>query len=148
MASVIKTETIGNLIINQMTKEIYNSLKESGQINPYEMYLLTDGEEVDYGTILEELDKKAEKTIYTATLGTNWIGSAAPYTQTITVAGILETDNPHIIPVYSSNNETALSETQAWSMVSQGITKSGTITFTCFEEKPSVQLNLQIEVVR
>ena len=131
-----------------MTKEIYNSLKESGQINPYEMYLLTDGEEVDYGTILEELDKKAEKTIYTATLGTNWIGSAAPYTQTITVAGILATDNPHIIPVYSSNNETALSETQAWSMVSQGETGNGIITFTCFKEKPSVQLNLQIEVVR
>ncbi len=36
---------------------------------------------------------KASKTVYTASTGTSWSGSAAPYTQTITVSGILASDN-------------------------------------------------------
>ena len=32
--------------------------------------------------------------MYQATIGTSWTGSAAPYTQTITVTGIKSTDAP------------------------------------------------------
>lgn len=83
-----------------------------------------------------------------ATIPTNWSGSSAPYTQSISVNGILSTDTPHITPVYSSTLETALLEKEAWAMISKAETSDGTITFTCFEEKPTTAISIQIEVIR
>ena len=84
----------------------------------------------------------------TATLSTTWSGSSAPYTQSISVSGILSTDKPHIAPVYSSALETALSEKEAWAMISKAESSDGTIIFTCFEEKPTTAISIQIEVIR
>lgn len=84
----------------------------------------------------------------TATISASWSGSAAPYTQSVTVAGILATDFPHITPVYSSTLATALAQKEAWSMVSKAVSNSGKITFTCFEEKPATAIPIQIEVTR
>ena len=48
---------------------------------------------------------------YEVVLGANgWIGEAAPFTQTIAVEDITETDRPHYGPVYSEDAETALLE--------------------------------------
>lgn len=77
-----------------------------------------------------------------------WAGDAAPYTQSVTVSGILATDFPHITPVYSSTLATALAQKEAWSMVNQGVPGAGEITFTCFEDKPTVEIPIQIEVMR
>ena len=77
-----------------------------------------------------------------------WAGDAAPYTQTVTVSGILETDTPHVAPVYSSTLDTALAEKDAWSMVCDADAATGVLTFICFEDKPGVDINIQIEVVR
>ena len=90
----------------------------------------------------------ASRVYLTAKLGTTWIGDSAPYTQSLTVAGILESDKPHISPIYSEALETALEEKEAWSMVSKAETSDGAITFTCFEDKPSVEIAIQIEVIR
>lgn len=90
----------------------------------------------------------ASRASYTTTITTDWTGSSAPYTQTVSVPGILATDCPHITPVYSSTLETALLETEAWSMVSKAETSANTITFTCFEEKPTAAIPIQIEVIR
>ena len=84
----------------------------------------------------------------TATISASWSGSAAPYTQSVTVSGILATDFPHITPVYSSTLATALAQKEAWSMVSKAVSNSGKITFTCFEEKPATAIPIQIEVIR
>lgn len=84
----------------------------------------------------------------TAKLSTTWSGSSAPYTQSISVTGILSTDAPHITPVYSSTLETALMEKDAWAMISKAETSDGTITFTCFEDKPTTAISIQIEVNR
>ena len=90
----------------------------------------------------------ASRVSYTATIAINWTGSSAPYTQTVSVSGILATDCPHITPVYSSTLGTALLEKEAWSMVSKAETSDGSITFTCFEDKPSAEISIQIEVIR
>lgn len=89
-----------------------------------------------------------KRAAYTATLTTTWIGSAAPYTQTVAVSGILATDMPHIMPAYSSNNATAIAQKEAWSKVSKAEAAAGSITFTCFEEKPTAAIPIQIEVIR
>lgn len=90
----------------------------------------------------------AKRFTATAAIGTAWIGSAAPYTQSVTVSGILATDNPHITPVYASSFSTALAQKEAWSKVSEAVTESGKISFACFEEKPTTAIPIQIEVMR
>lgn len=88
-----------------------------------------------------------KRAAYTATLSTTWTGSG-PYTQTVSVSGILATDMPHIMPAYSSNNATAIAQKEAWSKVSKAEAAAGSITFTCFEEKPTAAIPIQIEVMR
>lgn len=93
-----------------------------------------------------ELDAVARRHM-TATIGTAWSGSG-PYTQTVTISGILATDTPHISPVYSSTNATAIAQKEAWAMVNKAVANDGSIAFTCFEEKPSVEIPVQVEVFR
>ena len=89
-----------------------------------------------------------KRAAYTATLTTTWIGSAAPYTQTVAVPGVLASDVPHVTPVYSTTLATALLQKEAWSKVSKAEAAAGSITFTCFEEKPTAAIPIQIEVIR
>lgn len=99
----------------------------------------------DVSTINSELSTKANRYIYNTTLSTTWVGSALPYTQTVSISGILATDTPHIAPIYSSDIE---NEVQAWSLVTKATTSDGSIAFYCYGDKPSISLNLQIEVIR
>lgn len=94
------------------------------------------------------VDTKATVRSYTASLSTTWTGTSAPYTQSVSLRGILSTDKPHITPVYSTTNATAILEKKAWNCISKAVTSVGKITFTCFEEKPTQALSLQIEVIR
>lgn len=94
------------------------------------------------------VDTKATVHSYTASLSTTWTGTSAPYTQSISISGILSTDKPHITPVYSTTNATAILEKKAWNCISKAETSAGKITFTCFEEKPTQALSLQMEVIR
>ena len=76
-----------------------------------------------------------------------WSGSA-PYTQVIPVGRILASDTPHYGVIYSSDTETALAEKEAFAVVDDLDTASGSVTFTCFEEKPDIDLTVQLEVNR
>lgn len=77
-----------------------------------------------------------------------WIGDSAPYKQTVDIEGILGTDRPHYGPVYSESTETAFAEREAFAMVDDLDTADGSVTFTCFEDKPEVNLTIQMEVHR
>lgn len=99
-------------------------------------------------TVAEQLKNVSSKANYEITLGTEWSGSVAPYTQSVAVEGILATDNPHIAQIYSETLATAKAEQAAWNCVSKAETAANTITFTCFEDKPTVALSLQVEVIR
>ena len=85
--------------------------------------------------------------ILTATLNTTWSGSAAPYTKTITVSGILATDTPIIDIVMSGTYATDEARQEAWGYVYRAVTANGSITFYA-TEKPTVSLPIQIRVVR
>ena len=88
-----------------------------------------------------------KRKTFTATLSTSWSGSG-PYTQTVSIAGILATDMPHVVPVYSTTNATAIAQKEAWARVSRGDAVAGGIQFTCFEDKPGTAIPIQIEVMR
>lgn len=91
----------------------------------------------------------SRRKVFNTTLAANgWVGDAAPYTQTIAMDGILESDTPHYGPVYSDNAETALLEKENWALVDDMETADGSVTFTAFEEKPVVDIAVQMEVFR
>ena len=89
----------------------------------------------------------SKRKTWTASITTTWSGSG-PYTQSVTVSGILASDMPHITPVYSSDNNTALAQKEAWASVSKAVTAANSITFSCFEDKPAAAIPIQIEVIR
>lgn len=87
--------------------------------------------------------------VFTTTLTANdWEGDAAPYTQIIGIEGILSTDRPHVCLIPSDDAEVALIQEEHWGFVSRGVAYDGYIVFTCYEDKPEINLTLQIEVNR
>lgn len=94
--------------------------------------------------VTEELDAKATKASYTATLESDdWEGDAAPYTQTVDITGILATDIP--IVDLASVTQDSLND---WARVSSITTAAGSITATCLAAKPSSSLSLRLLVLR
>lgn len=85
---------------------------------------------------------------YTATLYASGWSSAAPYFVAISLPNILAADTPHVSPVYSDDLATAMAQKEAWAMVSRAKTEANKITFYCFEDKPTTDIPIQIEVNR
>lgn len=77
-----------------------------------------------------------------------WSGSAAPYTQVIAVSGILASDNPHYGIAYSGNHSDKVAQKEAFSFIDDLDTADGSVTMTCFDGKPNVDLTIQMEVNR
>lgn len=127
-----------------------------------ELYPLTvmeavDGLDEEFEKTRKEASAKLEESKkYTdskhlkrnATISTNWSGSAAPFTQEVSVEGVVTDDGPHITPVYSDDLATALAQKEAWNLVCRAKASAGKITFYCFEEKPVTAIPIQIEVNR
>lgn len=79
------------------------------------------------------------------TLTADGWSDSAPYTQTLALAGVLATDRPHFGVVYTENWE---AEKEAFSLVDQLDTADGSLTFTCFAERPEADLTIGLEVNR
>jgi len=84
---------------------------------------------------------------FNATLNTSWSGSNPPYSKSVTVTGILSTDNPIIDVVMSGTYATDEARQEAWGYVYRAVTGNNSITFYA-TEKPTVNLPIQIKVVR
>lgn len=86
---------------------------------------------------------------YSATLlSSGWVGASAPYTQTVNVTGILSTDNTLANIALSSDTTTAQSQLTNWAYVSKMETSNGAVTATCFDSKPSIDLNVSLMSIR
>lgn len=99
----------------------------------------------------EYVDNYVNSKHFTATAtiaASGWNGAAAPYTQTVTVAGVLAADCPHISPVYSDTLAVAKKQKEAWEAVSKAVTADGSILFICFENMPATDIPIQVEVNR
>ena len=82
---------------------------------------------------------------YTFTIGTSWTGSAAPYTQTITVSGILATDDPIADLATSTTNYEK--EAEAWGKVFKITTAANKVTVYA-TEKTTTSISCKLKVVR
>lgn len=91
---------------------------------------------------------KATVHYFTGTLlADGWTGTTAPFSQAITVNGILSTDKPKADIVVSSTYATAETEIEAWGYVYRIVTRQNGVTAYA-TEKPEVSLSIQMEVVR
>lgn len=99
-------------------------------------------------TINSEINKKAEKSVYTATIPTTGWTTAAPYTVDVAIEGILNTDRPHITPIYTGTVETDKAIQEAWNKVDSIVANDGSIRVIAFEETPITEVPVQIEVIR
>lgn len=87
--------------------------------------------------------------------GKHWVGSVTlpvsgwvGLVQTVAVPGILATDTPHYGVVYSGTASEKAAQKEAFALVDDLDTGAGSVTFTCFEEKPEADLTVQLEVNR
>ena len=91
---------------------------------------------------------KAETATYTATIpSTGWTTEAPCYVD-ITIEGLLETDNPMITPAYTGTVETDTAIKEAWNKIDRATTGSNSLRVYAFEEVPTTEIPVQLQVVR
>ena len=90
---------------------------------------------------------KATKTVLTATiLAAGWTGSD-PYTNTVSVSGLLATDTPTMDLVASSTYATAQNEIADYAYIYKATCSANTLTVYA-TSAPSVDLDVQLICVR
>lgn len=99
------------------------------------------------------LAAKADKsTLVTATLtAAGWASSTAPYAweQTVTIAGILEDDKPSVDLLFNGTTaEEINAEQDSYGNITRMVTGANSITAYCVSDAPTVDLQIQLKVVR
>lgn len=94
-----------------------------------------------------KIEMGAVSTPYTTTLNsTSWDGSG-PYTQTVSVSGMLASDNPIIDVVTSGTFSTDKYRCVEFSKIYRAVTANNSITFYA-DEKPTVALPIRMLCIR
>ena len=91
--------------------------------------------------------EKATVNTYLATIPTTGWTASAPFYVDITIEGMLETDRPHITPAYTGVDETDNAISEAWNKIKRAITTANGLRVYA-EEAPTIEIPIQIEVVR
>lgn len=76
-----------------------------------------------------------------------WSGSDAPYTNTVTVVGLLASDTPIVDMIPSASFEAAEAEIEAYGMVYRMVASNDSLTVYA-TDKPEVDINIQMRSVR
>ena len=98
--------------------------------------------------VTTQLNTKAITITGNVTLLASRWSSTAPYTQTLYISWVLSTDNPIVDVVLNGVTSTAMTQISAWMCVSKIETAYGYITATCLENKPEIDIPIQLKVVR
>lgn len=92
----------------------------------------------------EYVDGKTQ--FVTANLSVAGWSASAPYSQQVIVAGVMPEKPPHVSPVYTADNAAALME--ACACITYATAGTDLITFVCLNDKPQVDIPIQVEVHR
>lgn len=74
-----------------------------------------------------------------------WTGSA-PYVQSVTIEGMTDAKKAMAYPVYGSDTPANIALKEACGMVGFASRSGSTLTFTCLEDKPTVDIPITVEV--
>lgn len=99
------------------------------------------GDGVNKGYVEDYVNDK-RKTFQAVILASGW-SATPPYTNTVSIIGVQEADMPHIAAVI-----TTAQIREAWCFVTGGTAKKDAIEFTALEDKPTVDIPIQVEVLR
>lgn len=89
------------------------------------------------------------RSVKTATLSSSGWSSSAPYTQTVNVSGITADDSP-IVALYitgSPSSSNVKNMAKSYGYIDRAVTGNGTITFYCYNKKPTVNITVSIKGV-
>ncbi|MEG2604355.1 MAG: hypothetical protein RSB91_05430 [Clostridia bacterium] len=89
----------------------------------------------------------ASAQVFVAELLAGGWSVSAPYTQSVNVAGVTPAMLPFADVVTAQSAATAQAELEAWGLIGKITTGSGTITATCYEEKPAVTLTVRMQAI-
>lgn len=106
------------------------------------------GQNTALQTVLNTLGE-AVSVEYGGTLAADgWTGTEAPFTQAVTINGILATDSP-IIDLVPDDGDyaTAVAEDTAWCSIYRAVASANTITFYA-KEAPTVALTFKARCIR
>ena len=125
-------------------KSIYNngSTIKAGVINAGDTATF-----VYNGTYYYLVSTSTPSRTYTANVTTTWTGSAAPYTQTITVSGMTANDNPVVDVVPSTTYATATSQIAEYGKIYKITTAANSITVYA-TEKTETTVPIQLKCIR
>lgn len=101
-------------------------------------------EKVFTETIKGLANKKKTWNIHISNL---WTGDVVPYTKTISVEGLKETDEVSLYPIWHEHEEIRKREREAYNKISVVKSHDGSIELICDEGKPGAMLNARIEVI-
>lgn len=87
------------------------------------------------------------QTFTTIISAEGWTGEAAPYTNAVTVTGLLAADKPMVDMIPSETYETAEAEIEAYANIFKMVAADNQLTVYA-TEKPSVDISIQIKAVR
>lgn len=99
------------------------------------------------GGLPDEITVKSSTDYYATLNKDNWIGSTAPYIQTLLISGLTDESSPVVDVMVSSNMPQGILEIQQWGLISRMVAKQGTITAYCYGNKPTISLNIHIKEV-
>ena len=74
-----------------------------------------------------------------------WTGSA-PYVQSVTITGLTDAKKAMAYPIYGSDTPANVALKEACGMVSFASRSGSVLTFTCLEDKPTVDIPITVEV--
>ena len=81
------------------------------------------------------------------TVGTNWTGTAAPYTQSVAANGMLATDRPKVFFMAPDDFANVEAQQEAFGMLYSAESAEGSITLYA-KDKPTVEFSILCEVSR
>lgn len=101
------------------------------------------------GYIPAQSISEEESLIKVAVPALGWEGTSAPYTQTINVEGVHETDNPILVSVleYNASPDVQKTYSKIFGILSSGVgvTNEGSISFSVYE-KPEADITIGLKV--
>ncbi|MFT4107749.1 MAG: hypothetical protein QM657_18505 [Lacrimispora sp.] len=100
---------------------------------------------------INQTNKEVNKleAVKTVTLPASGWSSSAPYTQTVSVPDITESDRP-IVSLYLPDGITAAAvklQSKAYGCVDRAVTGTGSITVYCYNKKPAADFQIQMKGV-
>lgn len=75
-----------------------------------------------------------------------WAGESAPYTQTVNLEGLSTKGSVHICPVYPNDQDGDIALKDACAAITHAKRGVNSLTFTCREYKPEVDIPIEVEV--